>query len=75
MTQRPRITVVNVGDRSTNFWVVSAARSHLPVDLRWPGMFGTLLANVKRMDVPIERFDMDLQPTTTSITPAARTLP
>ncbi len=48
------INVVNVGYRSTNFWVVSAGRSRLLVDLGWPGMMGALLANLKRMDVPIE---------------------
>jgi len=48
------ITVVNVGYRSTNFWVVSSGRSRLLVDLGWPGMMGALLANLKRMDVPVE---------------------
>jgi len=47
-------TIVNVGYRSTNFWVVSAGRSRLLVDLGWPGMFGTLRANLERMDVPLK---------------------
>lgn len=47
------ITVVNVGYRSTNFWVVSAGTSRLLVDLGWPGMFGALAANLKRMGIPI----------------------
>ena len=47
-------TIVNVGYRSTNFWVVSAGRSLLMVDLGWPGMFGALEANLKRMDIPLE---------------------
>jgi len=48
-----QLTVVNVGYRSTNFWVVSAGTSRLLVDLGWPGMVGALLANLKRMDIPI----------------------
>jgi glyoxylase-like metal-dependent hydrolase (beta-lactamase superfamily II) len=47
------ITVVNVGYRSTNFWVVSAGTSRLLVDLGWPGMFGALAANLKRMGIPM----------------------
>jgi len=54
------ITVVNVGYRSTNFWVVSSGRSRLLVDLGWPGMMGALLANLKRMDVPIEEIQYGL---------------
>lgn len=46
-------TIVNVGYRSTNFWVVSAGRSRLLVDLGWAGMFGTLAGNLQRMDVPL----------------------
>jgi glyoxylase-like metal-dependent hydrolase (beta-lactamase superfamily II) len=52
--KRQDITVVNVGYRSTNFWVVSSGRSRLLVDLGLPGMIGALLANLKRMDVPVE---------------------
>jgi glyoxylase-like metal-dependent hydrolase (beta-lactamase superfamily II) len=48
------VTIVNVGYRSTNYWVVSAGRSRLLVDLGWPGMVGTLLANLRRMDVPLK---------------------
>ena len=46
-------TIVNVGYRSTNFWVVSAGTSRLLVDLGWPGMFGTLAANLERVDIPL----------------------
>ncbi|MBL8987306.1 MAG: MBL fold metallo-hydrolase [Gemmatimonadetes bacterium] len=49
----PTITIVNVGYRSTNFWVVSAGRSRLLVDLGWPGMVGALEAALKRLDVPV----------------------
>ncbi len=47
------ITIINVGYRSTNFWVVSAGRSRLLVDVGWPGSMGTMRANLKRMDVPL----------------------
>lgn len=46
-------TIVNVGYRSTNYWVVSVGRSRLLVDLGWPGMFGTLAANLDRMGIPL----------------------
>lgn len=49
-----KITIVNIGYRSTNYWVVSAGTSRLLVDLGWPGMMGQMRANLKRMDVPIE---------------------
>jgi ribonuclease/clavin/mitogillin len=46
-------TIVNVGYRSTNFYVVSAGTSRLLVDLGWPGTFGTLRANLVRKGVPL----------------------
>lgn len=49
----PDPTIVNVGYRSTNFWVLSAGTSRLMVDLGWPGMFGALLANIERKDIPL----------------------
>jgi endoribonuclease LACTB2 len=47
-------TIVNVGYRSTNFWVVSAGHNRLLVDLGWPGLARTLFANLERMDVPLK---------------------
>jgi endoribonuclease LACTB2 len=47
------VTIINVGYRSTNYWVVSAGTSRLLVDLGWPGTMGQLRASLKRMDVPI----------------------
>jgi endoribonuclease LACTB2 len=47
------VTIVNAGYRSTNYWVISAAQSRLLVDLGWPGMFGTMQANLKRLGVPL----------------------
>jgi ribonuclease/clavin/mitogillin len=50
----PEITIVNVGFRSTNYWIISAGTSRLLIDLGWPGMMGMLRANLRRMDVPIQ---------------------
>lgn len=47
------LTVLNVGYRSTNYWVVSAGDSRLLVDIGWPGSMGQMRANLKRMDVPL----------------------
>jgi glyoxylase-like metal-dependent hydrolase (beta-lactamase superfamily II) len=48
---RDPLSILNVGYRSTNFWVVSAGRSRLLIDLGWPGMLGALTANLDRMDI------------------------
>lgn len=42
---------MNVGYRSTNYWVVSAGASRLLIDIGWPGSLGTMKANLKRMGV------------------------
>ena len=47
------VRIVNVGYRSTNYWVVSAGRSRIIVDLGWPGSIGTMRANLQRMNVPL----------------------
>jgi ribonuclease/clavin/mitogillin len=54
MSQPVRVTIVNVGYRSTNYWVVSAGRSRLLVDLGWPGTMGLMRANLHRMGVPLD---------------------
>ncbi len=46
------VTIVNVGYRSTNYWVVSAGRSRLLVDLGWPGLADDLLHALERADIP-----------------------
>ena len=46
-------SIVNVGYRSTNFWVLSSGRQRLLVDLGWWGMFNALTANLERMDIPL----------------------
>ena len=47
------VTIVNVGYRSTNYWVVSAGTSRLLVDIGWPGTLGTMKANLNRMGAPL----------------------
>ena len=54
-------TIVNVGYRSTNYWVISAggASKRLPparilVDLGWPGEMGQLRARLKQVGAPLE---------------------
>ena len=49
-----KVTIVNVGYRSTNYWVVSAGNSRLLVDLGWPGSMGKMRASLKRKDVHFE---------------------
>ena len=53
MSAAAHTTIVNVGYRSTNFWVVSAGTSRVLVDLGWPGTLGTLRANLDRMGIPL----------------------
>lgn len=53
MAKMASVTIVNVGYRSTNYWVVSAGNSRLLVDIGWPGTLGTMKANLARMDVPL----------------------
>ncbi len=47
------VTIVNVGFRHTNYWVIGAGRSRLLVDVGYHGGFGELRANLQRMDVPL----------------------
>ena len=47
------ISIINVGYRSTNYWVVSAGASRLLVDIGWPGTLGIMKANLKRMGAPL----------------------
>jgi len=53
MTDVSTCLIVNVGYRSTNYWVVGPAKSRLLVDIGWPGTLGTMKAALKRMDVPV----------------------
>jgi glyoxylase-like metal-dependent hydrolase (beta-lactamase superfamily II) len=53
MPQPAAVTIVNVGYRSTNYWVVSAGTSRLLVDLGYPGTMGMMRASLRRMGVPL----------------------
>jgi hypothetical protein len=57
MTQ---LTIVDVGYRSTHYWIISAGASRLLVDLGWPGAMGAMRANLKRMDVPLQEIKYGL---------------
>jgi endoribonuclease LACTB2 len=48
------LTIVNVGFRSTNYWVISVGTSRMIVDLGYPGTLGIMQANLKRMGVPLK---------------------
>lgn len=54
MDKKGDVTIVNVGYRSTNYWVVSACTSRILVDIGWPGTMGQMKASLKRMGVPID---------------------
>lgn len=54
------ITIVNVGYRSTHYWIVSASSSRLLVDIGWPGTMGQMRASLERKDVPIEEIQYTL---------------
>jgi glyoxylase-like metal-dependent hydrolase (beta-lactamase superfamily II) len=54
MSELTPITIVNVGYLSTNYWVVSAGKSRLLVDLGYPGTMGTMRARLKKMDIPLK---------------------
>jgi endoribonuclease LACTB2 len=47
-------TIVNVGYRSTNYWVISAGTSRFLADIGWPGTLGIMKANLKKMGIPLE---------------------
>jgi len=54
MDEKSPLTVVNVGYLSTNYWVVSAGRSRILVDLGYPGTMGTMRAHLRQMNIPLE---------------------
>ncbi len=54
MNSQPGLTIVNVGYLSTNYWVVSAGRSRLLIDLGYPGTMGKMRLNLERMDIPLK---------------------
>jgi len=52
MPDSPVVPIVNVGYRSTNYWVVGRGPARLLVDLGWPGTLGAMRASFERMGVP-----------------------
>ena len=54
------VSIVNVGYRSTNYWVISAGRSRVLVDLGWPGTMGMMRANLSRADIPLREIQWSL---------------
>jgi ribonuclease/clavin/mitogillin len=48
------LTIVDVGYRSTHYWVISAGTTRLLVDIGWPGTLGSMKANLERMGIPME---------------------
>ena len=54
MSELSSLTIVNIGYLSTNYWVISAGRSRLLVDLGYPGTMGTMRARLKQMDIPLQ---------------------
>jgi ribonuclease/clavin/mitogillin len=60
MSKPVPMTIVNIGYRSTNYWVISAGKSRLLVDLGWPGTMGTMRANLERMGVPLNEIKYGL---------------
>jgi len=56
MAEEPPVSIVNVGYRSTNYWVISAGRSRLLVDIGWPGTMGKMRAVLERIGIAGEIF-------------------
>lgn len=54
------LTIVNVGYRSTNYWVISVDSSRILVDLGWPGEMGQMRARLKQMGVPLQEIHYGL---------------
>ena len=55
MAKSDSVTIVNIGYRSTNYWIVGCNNSRILIDIGWPGSFGTMRANLERMDVPLKQ--------------------
>jgi glyoxylase-like metal-dependent hydrolase (beta-lactamase superfamily II) len=54
MLEHSPVTIVNVGYLSTNYWVISADRSRILVDLGYPGTMGTMKARLNQMGIPLK---------------------
>jgi ribonuclease/clavin/mitogillin len=51
--QKP-FTIVNVGYRSTNYWVISAEAGRFLIDIGWPGTLGEMRSSLKRKGIPLD---------------------
>ena len=60
MLPHAKPSIINVGYRSTNFWVVSAGTSRLIVDLGWPNTWDAMKSGLARMDVPFRELRFGL---------------
>lgn len=60
MSGQNRPAIVNVGYRSTNYWMVSAGCSRLLIDLGWPGTMGLMRGTLRRMDLPLNEIKFGL---------------
>lgn len=56
----PMVTIVDVGYRSTHYWVVSAGESRVLVDLGWPGTMGRMRAELRRKGIPLDQIRFGL---------------
>jgi ribonuclease/clavin/mitogillin len=54
MLEQKPFTIVNVGYRSTNYWVISAGAGRFLIDIGWPGTLREMKANLKRKGVPLD---------------------
>lgn len=48
------LSIINLGYRSTNYWLISAGMTRLLIDIGWPGTMGHMRARLRQMDVPLE---------------------
>jgi endoribonuclease LACTB2 len=51
MQSSSTVTITNAGYLSTNYWVISAGRSRLLVDLGYPGTLGTMRKRLDQLDI------------------------
>jgi endoribonuclease LACTB2 len=54
MQSSTAITITNASYLSTNYWVISAGRSRLLVDLGYPGTLGTMRKRLDQLDIPLK---------------------
>jgi ribonuclease/clavin/mitogillin len=55
-----QITIVNAGYLSTNYWVISAGRSRLLVDLGYPSTMGMMRKRLDQLNIPLKEISYAL---------------